>query len=215
MQFQEAKDHNGTIRESHSSFAAPIVLVWKRTIPWLQAILIAKTIRHQFPYKELRNPLTPLVVQNGVQLWILQLNSIRLPWTRKQDCLQNATQDFWMPMGLTNSLSTFQKLIQTCLNGYIFHILLLSLYSITGYSSTIDEPIERIDKVFTGLQEHRPKINRRSANFINVKPVILVIKSLLMVLPQTLRRHLCNKTSCQSTPQPWSRHCSWEWDIVI
>ena len=39
-----------------------------------------------------------------------------------------------MPMGMTNSPATFQRLMQTCLNDYIFQILLVYLVDIIVYS---------------------------------------------------------------------------------
>ena len=47
-----------------------------------------------------------------------------------------------MPMGLTNSPTTFQRLMQTCLNDYIFQISLVYLGEIILYSNTFDEHID-------------------------------------------------------------------------
>ena len=53
------------------------------------------------------------------------------------------------PMGLTNSPPTFQRLMQTCLNYYIFLILLAYIDYIIGYSNTFDKHIEKLGSVFT------------------------------------------------------------------
>ena len=47
-----------------------------------------------------------------------------------------------MPMGLTNSPTTFQRRMQTCLNDYIFQISLVYLDEIIVYSNTFDEHID-------------------------------------------------------------------------
>ena len=47
-----------------------------------------------------------------------------------------------MPMGLTNSPTTFQRLMQTCLNDCIFQISLVYLDEIIVYFNTFDEHID-------------------------------------------------------------------------
>lgn len=65
-----------------------------------------------------------------------------------------------MPTGLTNSPATFQRLMQTCLNDYIFQILLMYLDNIIVQSKTCDE------KVFTRLQEHGLKLKPENCHFL-------------------------------------------------
>ena len=74
-----------------------------------------------------------------------------------------------MPMGLTNSPATFQRLTQTCFNDYIFQILLVYLDDIIVFSNTFHEHIERLDKVFTKLQEHGLKLKSEKCHFLQRK----------------------------------------------
>jgi len=94
-QFQEAKDHirklldSGIIRESHSPYAAPIVLVRKKDGSLRLCVdyrrLNSKTVRVQFPLPRIEESMMPLAVQSGSQRWISQVDSIRLPWMMKAD----------------------------------------------------------------------------------------------------------------------------------
>ena len=78
--------------------------------------------------------------------------SIRFLWTMKTDTRLPTTpfgifQYNRIPMGLTNNPATFQSLMQTSLNDYIFQILPVYLNDIIVYSNTFDENIERLDNM--------------------------------------------------------------------
>lgn len=70
-----------------------------------------------------------------------------------------------MPMGLCNSPATFQRLMQQIFNDSAFQILLTYLDDLIVYSKTIDEHLERLDKVFTKLKEHGLKLKGKKCNF--------------------------------------------------
>ena len=59
--------------------------------------------------------------------------------------------------------------MQTCLNDYIFQILLVYLDDIIVYSNTFDEHIERLDRVFTRLREHGLKLKPEKCHFLRRK----------------------------------------------
>jgi len=54
-----------------------------------------------------------------------------------------------MPFGLSNAPATFQRLMQHCFRAEVFQILLVFLDDIIVYSKTIEEHIQRLEKVFT------------------------------------------------------------------
>ena len=56
-----------------------------------------------------------------------------------------------------------------CLNDYLFKILLVYLDDIIVSSNTFDEHIERLDRVFTRLQEHRLKLKPEKCKFFQHK----------------------------------------------
>ena len=70
-----------------------------------------------------------------------------------------------MPMGLCNSPATFQRLMQHIFNDTVFQIMLIYLDDLIIYSTTIEEHIERLDKVFTRLKEHGLKLKGKKCHF--------------------------------------------------
>ena len=63
-----------------------------------------------------------------------------------------------MPFGLCNAPGTFQRLMQICLGDQFFSSVLCYLDDILVYSSTFEEQLERLDRVFDRLREHGLKI---------------------------------------------------------
>ena len=184
-QFQEAKDHirklldNDIIRESHSPYAAPIVLVRKKDGSLRLCVdyrrLNAKTVKDQFPLPRIEESIDAI----GGAKWF---STMDLASGFNQVAMDNEdrhktafTTPFGifeynrMPMGLTNSPATFHRLMQTCLNDYIFQILLVYLDDIIVYSNTFDKHIERLDRVFTRLREHGLKLKPGKCHFLQHK----------------------------------------------
>ena len=63
-----------------------------------------------------------------------------------------------MPFGLQNAPATFQRLMQTCLEDQNYSTVLLYLDDIIVFSSTFEEHIQRLEKVFTCLRQHGLKL---------------------------------------------------------
>ena len=63
-----------------------------------------------------------------------------------------------MPFGLQNAPATFQRLMQTRLEDQNYSTVLLYLDDIIVFSSTFDEHIQRLEKVFTCLWQHGLKL---------------------------------------------------------
>ena len=140
-QFQEAKDHirrlldGGIIRESHSPYAVPIVLVRKKDGSLRLCVdyrrLNSKTVRDQFPLARIEESIDAI----GGAKWLSRMdlasgfNQVAMD---DEDRYKTAFTTLfgifeYNRMGLTNSPATFQRLMQTCLNDYIFQILLVYL----------------------------------------------------------------------------------------
>lgn len=149
---------NDIIRESHSPYAAPIVLVRKKDGSLRLCVdyrhLNSKTVRDQLPLPRIEESIDAI----GGAKWLSTMDlasGFNQVGMDDEDRHKTAfTTPFGifkynrMPMGLTNSPATFQRLMQTCLNDYIFQILLLYLDDIIMYSNIFDEHIERLDRVF-------------------------------------------------------------------
>ncbi len=63
-----------------------------------------------------------------------------------------------MPFGLQNAPATFQRLMQTCLGDQNYSTVLLYLDDIIVFSSTFDDHIQRLGKVFDCLRQHGLKL---------------------------------------------------------
>ena len=184
-QFQEAKDHirklldNDIIQESHSPYAAPIVLVRKKDGSLRLCVdyrrLNSKTVRDQFPLPRIEESIDAI----GGAKWFSTMdlasgfNQVAMDDEDRHKTAFTTPFGIFeynrMPMGLTNSPATFQRLMQTCLNDYIFQILLVYLDDIIVYSNTFDEHIERLDRVFTRLREHGLKLKPEKCHFLQRK----------------------------------------------
>ena len=184
-QFQEAKDHirklldNGIIQESYNPYAASIVLVRKKDGSLRLCVdyrrLNAKTIRDQFPLPRVEESID--AIGNAKLFSTMDLASgFNQVAMNEEDRHKTAfTKPFGifeynrMPMRMTNSPATFQRLMQTCLNDYIFQIRLVYLDDIIVYSNTFDEHIERLGRVFTRLGEHGLKLKPEKCKFFQYK----------------------------------------------
>ena len=184
-QFQEAKHHirklldSGIIQESQSPYAAPIVLVRNKDGSLRLCVdyrhLNAKTARDQFPLPRIEESID--TIGNAKLFSIIDLASgFNQVAMEEEDRHKTAfTTPFGifeynrMPMGMTNSPATFQRLMHACLNDYIFKILLVYLDDIIVYSNTFDDHIERLDRVFTRLQEHSLKLKPEKCKFFQHK----------------------------------------------
>ncbi|KAL5006849.1 hypothetical protein ScPMuIL_015655, partial [Solemya velum] len=71
-----------------------------------------------------------------------------------------------MAMGLTNSPSTFQRLMQTCMGDLNLVICLLFLDDIIVFSSTFEEHLQRLEAVFQRLKEYGLKLKPSKCSFL-------------------------------------------------
>ena len=70
-----------------------------------------------------------------------------------------------MPMGLSNSAATFQKIMEACFNDNNFEILLIYLDDILIFSKTVEEQLERLEFVFQRLRQHGLKLKLSKCHF--------------------------------------------------
>ena len=168
------------IKESTSSYAAPIVVVRKKDQSIRLCIdyrkLNLKTVRDAFPLPRIDESLDAL---NGSKFFsTLDLASGFHQISIHPDDQHKTAfvtpfglyEYTKMPMGLCNSPNTFQRLMQHIFNDTVFQILLIYVDDLIIYSTTIVEQIERLDKVFTRLKEHGLKLKGKKCHFF--KPVI-------------------------------------------
>ena len=165
----------GIIQESHSDYAAPIVLVKKKSGELRLCVdyrkLNRKVQKDSFPLPRIEESLDTLA---GVKYFsTLDLTSAYhqievTPEDRKKTAFTTPMGLFEyvrMPFGLSTSPATFQRLMNQIFREDIFRILLVYLDDIIVYSSTIEEHIQRLDQVFSTLAKHGLKLKPEKCVF--------------------------------------------------
>lgn len=155
-QLQEAKDHvrklldNGIIQESHSPYARPIVLVTCRKKDGSLRLCVdyrrlnTKTVRDQFPLPRIEESIDAIGKYAKLFSTMDLASGFNQVAMDEEDGHKTAFMTPFgifeynrIPMGMTNRPATFQRLMQTCLNDYIFQILLVYLDDIIIYSNSV------------------------------------------------------------------------------
>ena len=164
---QDVQDHlkellrKGITEESNSEFASPIVIFRKRNgdlricVDYLK--LNMKVRPDAFPLPRIKEPMDALGLAR--YLSTLDLTSAYhqievAPEDRRKTAfttLMGLFQYKRLPFGLSMAPATFQSLMSQVFRDYIFRILLVYLDDIIVYPSTIEEHLNRLDKVFTTL----------------------------------------------------------------
>ena len=71
-----------------------------------------------------------------------------------------------MPQGITNAPATFQRMMEKCLGDMVFTDVLVYLDDLLIFSSTLEEHLERLDKVLTRLEQYGLKLNPEKCQFV-------------------------------------------------
>ena len=77
-----------------------------------------------------------------------------------------------LPMGLSNSAATFQRVMEACFSDKNVEILLIYLEDILIFSSTVEEQIERLTFVFEQLRKHGLKLKPSKCHFFQKRSEI-------------------------------------------
>ena len=181
-QYQEVKDHiqkllsTSVIRESHSPYASPFVLVRKKSGALRLCVdyrrLNAKTAKDSFPLPRIDESLDAL---NGA-CWFTTLDlasGFNQVAVEEEDKAKTAfTTPFGlfeynrMPFGLCGAPATFQRLMQSCLHDQIHQLLLVYIDDVIVFSKTFEEHLERLEKVLSRLHQHGLKIKPEKCKFL-------------------------------------------------
>ena len=80
---------------------------------------------------------------------------------------------FWefnrLPFGLSNAPATYQRLMEMCLGDYNTKICAIYLDDLIIFSSTLEEHLDRLDKVLTRLKECNHKLIQRNVSLCKEK----------------------------------------------
>nr|XP_055069239.1 uncharacterized protein LOC129450446 [Misgurnus anguillicaudatus] len=148
----------GIVRESSSPWAAPIVLVQKKTGAWRFCVDYRKlnlvTKKDAFPLPRIEDSLASLTQS----AWYSTLDLASGYWqvqVAEADREKTAfTTPFglfeWdrMPFGLCNAPATFQRLMQRCLGGQLMESVLVYLDDVIVYSPDFDSHLRHLLWIF-------------------------------------------------------------------
>lgn len=184
---QEVRDQigkmlqQGIIRPSESAWSSPIWIVPKKTDAsgkqkWRIVIdfrkLNEKTIDDKYPIPNISDVLdklgkcqyfTTLDLASG--FYQVEMDPQDIPKTAFN--VEHGHFEFLrMPMGLKNSPSTFQRVMDNMLRGLQNNICLVYLDDIIVFSTSLQEHMENLEKVFQRLQESNFKIQMDKSEFL-------------------------------------------------
>lgn len=168
------KDHlrdlmdKGVIVESSSEYASPVVVVHKKSGDLRLCVdyrrLNRKIKRDVFPLPRIEESLESLggakyfstldLVSAYHQVEVVPGDRAKTAFTTPLGLFEFVR----MPFGLSNSPSTFQRLMSQVFRDDIFNILLVYLDDIIVFSSTMEEHISRLEQAFTKLRQHGLKL---------------------------------------------------------
>lgn len=173
----------GVVRESSSPWAAPIVLVQKKTGAWRFCVDYRKlnlvTKKDAFPLPRIEDSLASLTQS----AWYSTLDLASGYWQvqvaeadREKTAFTTSFGLFeWdrMPFGLCNAPATFQRLMQRCLGGQLMESVLVYLDDVIVYSPDFDSHLRHLEEVFRAMEKYGLKLQpnkchllRREVNFL-------------------------------------------------
>lgn len=157
------------IRRSTSPYASPIVLVRKKNGQLRLCVdyrlLNAKTVKDAFPLPRIDETLESLAgaklfssldMAHGYFQVAMHEDSIgktafRVPW--------GLYEFLRLPQGLSNAPGTFQRIVELIFGDLNLSELVMYLDDLLVFSSTFDEHLVRLAKVFERLENHGLKLN--------------------------------------------------------
>ncbi|PIK59004.1 putative thy-1 membrane glycoprotein isoform X1 [Apostichopus japonicus] len=172
--YQEVKQHirdmleHGVIKESHSPWAAPIVIVKKKDGSLRFCVdyrkLNAKTRKDAHPLPRIEEALDAL--NNAQYFSTLDLASgywqIAMHPSDEEKTAFTTPMGLYeftrMPFGLTNAPATFQRYMESCLGDLHYETLLIYIDDIIVFSRNFETHLQRLDEVFQRLEKHGLKI---------------------------------------------------------
>lgn len=181
-QLMEVKRHiqglldQNIVQKSTSPYASPVVIVRKKDNSIRLCVdyrrLNEKTIPDAYPLPRIDDSLDAL---GGAKLF----STLDLASGYHQVAMNPADREktafitpfglfeyLRMPMGLSTSPATFQRLMQTSMNDLVFQILLIYLDDLLVYSRTFAEHLQRLQMVFDRLREVGLKLNPKKCNLV-------------------------------------------------
>ena len=163
------------IRESSSPYASPIVLVRKKngnirlTVDY--RVLNSRTVRDQYNVPKIEDTFNYLTGANFFTIFDLKDGYYQVAMAEGD----KSKTAFWcplgfyefnrMPQGITNAPATFQRLMERCMGDITSTGVLVYLDDLLVFSTTLEEHLERVDKVLSRLEQYGLKLNMNKCKF--------------------------------------------------
>lgn len=181
-QMKEVQEHiqdlltKKVIKESHSPYAAPIVIVRKKDGTIRLCVdyrrLNAKTIGDAYPLPRIQESFDALV--GSEYFTTLDLASgyhqIAMDPTDQHKTAFVTPMGLYeytrMPMGLVNAPATFQRLMDQTMSDFIFSFLLVYLDDLLVYSKTFEEHLEHLDRLLERIESTGLKLRIDKCQFL-------------------------------------------------
>lgn len=165
----------GVIRESQSPYSSPIVVVRKRNNEVRLCIdyrkLNLQTVKDAYALPNLEETFSAL---SGSK-WFTVLDLKSGYYQLEVDEADKAKTAFvtplgfwefnWMPQGITNAPSTFQRLMERCVGDMNLKEVLVFLDDLVIFSSTLEEHEHRLMRVLHRLKEYGLKLSPEKCKF--------------------------------------------------
>lgn len=166
----------GIVRESSSPWAAPIVLVQKKTGAWRFCVDYRKlnqvTKKDAFPLPRIEDSLASLTRS----VWYSTLDLASGYWQVQVEGVDREKTAFttpfglfeWdrMPFGLCNAPATFQRLMQRCLGGQLVDSTLVYLDDVIVYSPDFESHLRHLEDVFRAMEQYGLKLQPEKCHLL-------------------------------------------------
>lgn len=185
-QYEEVRQHLkemldcGVIRESHSPWSSPVVLVRKKDGSLRFCVdfrrLNSRTVKDAYSLPRIEEALEAMggcswfsVLDLKSGYWQIELEEQDKPKTAFTVGPLGFYECNRMAFGLTNAPATFQRLMEHCMSDLNFNKCIVYIDDIVIYSRTFEEHLERLESVFERLEQYGLKLKSSKCSFFRNK----------------------------------------------
>uniref|UniRef100_A0A8C5H551 Gypsy retrotransposon integrase-like protein 1 n=1 Tax=Gouania willdenowi TaxID=441366 RepID=A0A8C5H551_GOUWI len=169
-------EERGIIRKSHSEYASPLVLVWKKDgslrictdFRWLNA----KTVKDAHPLPHQADALAALGGNVFFSTMDLTSGFYNVPVFEEHKKYTAFSSPFGlheynrMPQGLSNSPATFMRMMMSIFGDENFSSLLCYLDDLMVFAPSEQLALQRLEMVFSRLQQHKLKLAPKKCHLL-------------------------------------------------